>query len=224
MSAHGGSSRTSTARITNGSTMQEDRRQQALARRELHLVGGVAEEALREELAADDDVPAHREDADERQHAGHDVDAPARASRRTGSAARSRAGASGTSVPSTICTTMCDTNSRVFTMKSSAPERLVRLVDAVDQVEHLEREVDDERVEQVLRDRVEARACRSARRRSPRERHVEQHHERDARDDRREQEDDRHQRRRPPRVRLDRSEDEADVAVQQERRRDADDR
>ena len=52
---------------------------------------------------------------------------------------------------------------------------------------------------------------------------VEQHHERDARHDRREQEHDRHERRGPPRVRLDRAEDEPDVAVQQERRRDADD-
>ena len=58
----------------------------------------------------------------------------------------------------------------------------------------------------------------------PAQAHVEQHDGGDAGDDRREDEDDRHQRRRPPGIGLDRSEDEADVAVQQERRRDADDR
>ena len=44
-----------------------------------------------------------------------------------------------------------------------AAERFVRLVDAVDQVEHLQAEVDDEDVEQVHRDGVHAahvdRAC-----------------------------------------------------------------
>ena len=37
---------------------------EAFASDEAHLVGSVAEEALGEELAADDDVPAHGEDAD----------------------------------------------------------------------------------------------------------------------------------------------------------------
>ena len=62
-----------------------------------------------------------------------------------------------------------------------AAERLVGLVDAMDQVEHLQAEIDDEDVEQVLRDRVHAahvdrlfarptsRACKAAsRRRCPR--------------------------------------------------------
>ena len=53
--------------------------------------------------------------------------------------------------------------------------------------------------------------------------HVEQHHGGDAGDHGGEDEDDRHQRRRPPGVRLDGSEDEADVAVQQEGRGDTDD-
>ena len=68
-SPQGGSTRSSTARITNGSTMMRMAGQQPLARGEAHLVRRVAEQALREELAADDDVPAHREDADERQDA-----------------------------------------------------------------------------------------------------------------------------------------------------------
>ena len=58
------------------------------------------------------------------------------------------------------------------------PERFVGLVDAVDQVQHLQREIDDERVEQVLRDRVDAvhvdRLLRHLH-----HRHVEQHHRRD---------------------------------------------
>ena len=102
-------------------------------------------------------------------------------------------------------------------------EGLVGLVDPVDQVEHLEREVDEEGEEQVLRDRVEAQHV-DRHPPQPAQGHVEQHDGGDARDDRREEEDDRHQRRRPPRIGLDRPEDEADVAVQQERRRDADDR
>src|ERR1035437_9811899 len=46
---------------------QDQGRQEALLRRERHLIRRVAEEALREELAADDDVPAHRQDPNERQ-------------------------------------------------------------------------------------------------------------------------------------------------------------
>src|SRR6266545_2353698 len=46
---------------------EQERRQQALLRREGHLVGRIPEEALGEELAADDDVPPHREDAHESQ-------------------------------------------------------------------------------------------------------------------------------------------------------------
>src|SRR6185503_1531991 len=46
---------------------QEDRREQPFLGGEPELVGGVAEEALGEELSADDHVPAHREDADQRQ-------------------------------------------------------------------------------------------------------------------------------------------------------------
>ena len=109
--------------MTNGSTIRTNRGQQALARRERHLVGGVAEEALREELAADDDVPAHREDADAGPAApGDDVEAaPARPLAETRTSCDRRASsASGTSVPRTIWTTTCDTHSRVCTMKSSA--------------------------------------------------------------------------------------------------------
>jgi hypothetical protein len=51
------------------------KKQKSLARDQGHLVGGVAEKTLGEQLAADDDVPAHGEDADEREAAGDGVDA-----------------------------------------------------------------------------------------------------------------------------------------------------
>ena len=102
-------------------------------------------------------------------------------------------------------------------------ERLVGLVDAVDEVERLQREVDDEGVEEVARDRVDALHV-DLHAAQPGDGHVEQHHRGDPGDDGREEEDDRHERRRPPGVGLHRAEDEPDVAVEQEGRGDADER
>jgi hypothetical protein len=65
------------------------------------------------------------------------------------------AGQIGSSVPSTIWTTIWGVEPRLD-HEVEALERLVGLVDAVDEVEHLEREVDDEGVEEVARDGVEA--------------------------------------------------------------------
>ena len=53
-----------------GQNAEDDRREQSFLGDETHLVGGVSEEALGEELAADDDVPAHGEDADLDEAAG----------------------------------------------------------------------------------------------------------------------------------------------------------
>ena len=47
-----------------GKNAEDDRREQSFLGNESHLVSGVSEEALGEELAADDHVPAHGEDAD----------------------------------------------------------------------------------------------------------------------------------------------------------------
>jgi hypothetical protein len=58
-----------------GKNAEDDCGEQSFLGDEGHLVGGVSEEALGEELAADDDVPAHGEDADLDEAAGDDVDA-----------------------------------------------------------------------------------------------------------------------------------------------------
>ena len=99
----------------------EDRGQQALPGSEVQLVGRVAEEALREELAADDDVPAHREDADERQDTCRCVYPAPCALQQAATPASPASRTIGSSVPRQIWITMCDTKSRVWTMKSSAP-------------------------------------------------------------------------------------------------------
>src|SRR4029450_7481667 len=52
----------------------DDRRKQPLAGGELHLVRRVPEQALRKEVAADYDVPAHCEEADERRNTCRGVD------------------------------------------------------------------------------------------------------------------------------------------------------
>src|SRR6202007_45711 len=94
-----------------------------------------------------------------------------------------------------------------------AAERFVGFVDALQQVEHLKTEVNHEDVEKILRDFVEAANVDFAAAQAS-GRHVQQHDGGDSRNHGREDEDDRHQRRGPPGVRLDRSEDKADVSVQ----------
>src|SRR3982751_7096027 len=68
-------------RAENPQRQEQDKNrwQQPFSRGKPHLVCGVAEEALGKELPADDDVPAHRKDADQRQDASGDIDADARA-------------------------------------------------------------------------------------------------------------------------------------------------
>ena len=101
-------------------------------------------------------------------------------------------------------------------------EGLVRLVGAVEQIQALQREVDDEGVEQELADGVETVHVHFVLA-EPGGEHVDQHHRRDARDDGGEQEHDGHHGCGPPGVRLQGTEDEADIPVEQEGRRDADD-
>src|ERR1035437_1152374 len=101
-------------------------------------------------------------------------------------------------------------------------DRLFALVQAVDEIQELEREVEDHGVEEIRRHLVEAGHAdlHAAERR---QHHVQQGDERDPRHDRREEEHDRHQHRAPPRIRLDGSEDEPDVPVEQEGGWNADD-
>ena len=108
-----------------------------------------------------------------------------------------------------------ESRSRTGESGDGIQQRLVGLVEPVDEVQHFQREVDDERVEQVLGDGVDAEHVDllAAHLRGD---HVDQHDGRDARHDRGEKEHDRHQRSGPPRIRFDRSEDEPDVAVEQE--------
>ena len=102
-----------------------------------------------------------------------------------------------------------------------AAEAFIGLVDAVNQVEHFQAEIDDEGVEEVAGHRVNA-AHIDGLFAGPRHQHVNQHHQGDARHHGGEDKHHRHERGRPPRVRLDRAEDEADVSVKQESGRDAD--
>ena len=90
----------------------------------------------------------------------------------------------------------------------------------MDQVERFEAEIDDEDIEEVARDGIHA-AHIDGLFAEPRQQHVEQHDGGDAGDHGGEDEYDRHEGGRPPGVRLDRAEDEADIAVQQEGRGDA---
>ena len=204
-----------------GEEQEEDRGKQPLARRELHLVGRVAEEALREQLAADHHVPAHREDADEGQRAGHDVDPLPRRFTQADELDQRQERDREERPDDDLHDHLRGVQPRVD-HEVEALERLVRFVDPVDEVEHLEAEVDDECVQEVAGDRVHAGHVRS-RPLEPGDRHVEEEHRGDPGDDRRKEEHDRHQRGGPPGIRLDRAEDEPDVAVQQERGRDPDD-
>ena len=102
-----------------------------------------------------------------------------------------------------------------------AAEGFIGLVDAMDEVEHFQAEVDDEDVEEIHCDGVDAGHV-DGQLAQLGGGHVEQHDGGDAGDHGGEDEDDRHQRRVPPGVGLDGAEDEADVAVQDEGGRNAD--
>ena len=55
-----------------------------------------------------------------------------------------------------ICRTICEVKSRVLHHEIEGPERLVRLVNPMNEVDHLQREVHEKRVEQVSCDGVNA--------------------------------------------------------------------
>ena len=92
----------------------------------------------------------------------------------------------------------------------------IRLIDAVNEVEHFQAEVDDEGVEQVAGDGVHATHinCLFA---VPGGEHIEQQDHGNARHHRGEEKHHRHHRGGPPGIRLDRPEDESDIAMQEKR-------
>ena len=100
-------------------------------------------------------------------------------------------------------------------------EGFVGFVDTVEQVEHLERKVDDEGVEEVLGDGVETMHVDGDLADGGGD-HIDDHDERDAGNHGGKEKDDGHERRGPPGIGLHRTEDEADIAMEQEGGGDAD--
>src|SRR5271157_2761270 len=201
---------------------QRNRHQQALARHQAHLVGGVAEKALGKQLPADHHVPAHGKNADQGQRSGDYIEALAddfielhhlRQEQQNQRRQRSKAD--------------LDQNMRNEELRMhheiQAAEGFVGLVAAVNQVQHLQAEVDDEDIEQIHRDGVHA-ADIDGQLAQFSDGHVEQHDTGNPRHHGRKDEDHRHQRRGPPWVGLDGAEDETDVSVQQKGGGNADQR
>ena len=107
--------------------------------------------------------------------------------------------------------------------KVQTAERFVRLIDAVNQVQHLQAEVNNEDIEQVHCNSIDATHVDDLFT-QPGQRHIEQHDPGNPRYHGREDEHYRHQRRRPPGICLDGAEDKPDVAVQQKCGRNSDQR
>ena len=208
--------------MTKGSSISAIGREQAFAGHEIQLVSGVSQKAFGEELAADHDVPAHREDTDQGQAAGRQVH---RAAPRLGDfqswVAASRS--SGTSVPKQDLEDDLRAPQPRVHHEVEAAEGLVGFVGAVDEVEHLQREVDDEGVEEIACAMVSMQRMSIGIFLTFMQTHVEHHDRGDAGDHGGEEEHDRHQRRGPPGIGFDGAEDEADISVEQERRGDTDD-
>src|SRR5208337_2225637 len=100
-------------------------------------------------------------------------------------------------------------------------DRFLALVKTVDEIEQLERKVDDNGVEQKRRYLVEALHVKLLAPKRDND-HVQQQHHPDSRHHGREQEHDRHQYAAPPWIGLDRSENESHIAVEQKGGRDPD--
>ena len=64
--------------------------------------------------------------------------------------------ANGARVPRKICRTICDIEQPRVDHEVQGSEGFVSFVDTMDQVEHLQREIDDEGVEQIFCDGVQA--------------------------------------------------------------------
>jgi len=91
----------------------------------------------------------------------------------------------------------------------------------VDEVEHFESEVDDERIEEVFGDGVETlHVDRSFA--QTRSKLIHEHHQGDAGNHGGKQKDDGHERSGPPGIGFDRAEDEADITVEHESGGDTD--
>src|ERR1039458_8704250 len=153
---------------------QSNGHQQALMRDQAHLVSRVPEKTLAEQLSADHNVPAHGEDANQGQASSHNVNPLARDLRQLDHLGYAQQDDGRQRAQADLDHDVGDVELGVD-QEVQAAERFVGLVDAVDQVQHLQAEVDDEDVEQVHRDGVHA-VYVDLLLAQLRDRHVEQHH------------------------------------------------
>src|SRR5579863_4373383 len=129
--------------------------QKSFAGGEAHFVSGVSQEAFGEKLAADDDVPAHGEDADHCQTSSYGVYALADRIGKRHQLGKTEERDRHHGAEQNLNDDLRRPQARVH-HEVEAAEGFVSLVNALQQVEHFEAEINDERIEQVLRDRVEA--------------------------------------------------------------------
>src|ERR1039458_1992450 len=131
-----------------GQNAEGDCGEQSFLGDESHFVSGVSEEALGEELAANDDVPAHGEDTDLDEAAGYDVDAAPNHRREFCDLNDSEQDDWGHGADQELEHDLREVELGVD-HEVEAAEGLVGLVDAVNQVQHLQAEIDDEDIEHV---------------------------------------------------------------------------
>ena len=134
---------------------KQDGRQHAFARREVELVCGVAEKTLREQLAADHDVPTHRKDAHHDEQARHGIDHLA-CFGTPSTHLHAKEQRKWHQRPDDDLQHDLRDKQLGFDHEVECQQRFVSDIKTVDQVKSFEREVDDKRVKEILRDGVDA--------------------------------------------------------------------
>src|SRR5208283_3936338 len=154
--------------------------QQAFARHKPHLVSGVPEEALGKQLSANDDIPPHGENANQGQTASSYISTFALHFRQLHYLGQRQQSDGKQRAQQDLYHDMRKIELRVH-HEVEAAEGFVGLIDAMDKIEHLQAEVDDEGVEQILGDRINASHVDGFAAK-PAHEHVKQHDNRYARD------------------------------------------
>src|SRR5659263_124938 len=204
---------------------QQDREEKPLDPSEPHLVRSQPAEALREHLAPDDDVPPCGEDPELDEDHGDEVDHLPQVLVQAEALLEDLGEGDEQEGDQHPQQDLDDDEAREQLAHHHLGEDLdllLALVHPVDEVDEFEGEVDDDGVEEEV-DRLVNAPHVDLPAPERRDDHVEEDDQRHSGHDGGEQEDDRDQHAAPPVVRLDRSEDEPDIPVEEKGGRDADD-
>src|SRR5208283_4993433 len=128
---------------------------QPLARNKSHFVSRVPEKALGKELSADHHVPPHRKNSHNRQNSGGRVNPSAHSNGKSENLRQAKQRQRCQRSQEDLNQNLRKEKPRVH-HEIQAAERFIGFVDAVNEVQHLQREIDDKRIEKVFGNGVQA--------------------------------------------------------------------